>query len=223
MKNIDIKELIVIGVGISAFCFAVSKFVLCKFQMQTDFLSASATIFAAIIAIKLFNDWREEYLIEKMERFHVDIEQVTIALNAHYKIIDNKTIAGRLRTSMGLLYVADEIDSSDMDGALRDALDNLQKNLRLIHQLLTEYEIFLINYNTKTSLKHSELVKEKREKVFELVMKIPRVDGVLSTKTLLEFICNTLILKLDLREVVFDLSSLAYSNRTSFFYKMFNK
>lgn len=124
---------------------------------------------------------------------------------------------------MGLLYVADEIDSSDMDGALRDALDNLQKNLRLIHQLLTEYEIFLINYNTKTSLKHSELVKEKREKVFELVMKIPRVDGVLSTKTLLEFICNTLILKLDLREVVFDLSSLAYSNRTSFFYKMFNK
>lgn len=36
--------------------------------MQTDFLSASATLFAATLAYKLFNDWRQQFKAEMIER-----------------------------------------------------------------------------------------------------------------------------------------------------------
>ncbi|MGR2920756.1 hypothetical protein [Acinetobacter sp. 1125_18A] len=66
MKKIDIKEIIVIGVVTFALCFAVSKFVLCKFGMQTDFLSASATFFAAVVAFYLYSDWKEPHNAQKI-------------------------------------------------------------------------------------------------------------------------------------------------------------
>lgn len=65
MKNISLLELIVIGIGLLAGCFAISKFVLCKFGMQTDFLSASATLFAAVVAVLIFNGWREPHKASK--------------------------------------------------------------------------------------------------------------------------------------------------------------
>ncbi len=68
MKKIDIKELIVIAIGIFALCFAISKFIFCKFNMASDYLTASATFFTAFAALYLYNDWKTPHQIELLER-----------------------------------------------------------------------------------------------------------------------------------------------------------
>lgn len=91
MKKISIWELLVISVGVIALCFSISKFVLCKFNMASDFLTASATFIAAIVAISLFNDWKDQYRTELFERLkdriHHLFDSLSIQYDAMYKSI----------------------------------------------------------------------------------------------------------------------------------------
>lgn len=84
MKNISIQELTVIGIGILGSCFAISKLAFCKFNLQSDFLSASATLFAAVVALKMFNSWKEQYQTELFERLKDRIHNLFNQLESNY-------------------------------------------------------------------------------------------------------------------------------------------
>lgn len=61
MKKISFWGLLLISLGIIAICFFISKFILCKFSMNSDFLTASTTLIAALIAYTLFDDWKGQF------------------------------------------------------------------------------------------------------------------------------------------------------------------
>lgn len=52
--------------------------------MELDFLSASATLFAAIVALYLFSDWREQYHIEMVKQLRDKIYLLFIDLENKY-------------------------------------------------------------------------------------------------------------------------------------------
>lgn len=52
--------------------------------MESDFLSASATLFAAIVALYLFSDWREQYRIDMVKQLREIIHLLFIDLENKY-------------------------------------------------------------------------------------------------------------------------------------------
>ena len=223
MKKLTWFELAMVGIGIIASCFVVSFLVKCKFNLETDFLSSAATIFAAVVAMLLYSDWREEYLIKKLEDIHASIEEVTISLKEQHAILIDKSSKGIFVNRVMPPYKASGISDDDVDEELEQALANFKKYLKLLLPLLTEYIVFLINYNSDISMTHAEKVEEYRLKIIDLVIYFSKIDGIVSAKPLLLFLCNELMLEKDLNKIVDGLCTLAYENRTDFFYKILNK
>ena len=58
MKKINI---VLIGVGLFFICLGISILTKEYFEIETDYLSAFATLFAAIVAIYLYSDWKEPH------------------------------------------------------------------------------------------------------------------------------------------------------------------
>lgn len=84
MKKLTWSQLTIVGVGILATCFVVSFLVNCKFNLETDFLSAAATIFAAVVAISLYSDWREESFFNIAINSTDKINSLFIALQSEH-------------------------------------------------------------------------------------------------------------------------------------------
>lgn len=88
MKKINLKELISIGLIIVVVCFAISLTANKYFDIDSDFLSASATFFAGVVAYKLFNDWRIQYRTELFERLKDRFSNLLIKLEEEYESLE---------------------------------------------------------------------------------------------------------------------------------------
>lgn len=133
MKKLKITDLIVIGLGIFAFCFAVSKFVYCKFQMTSDYLTASATFFAAVIAMILFNDWREQYRIEMVRQLREKIHSLFIDLENKYDefyLVVGKAFQGHPTKMQDVI-----IPSQNMNNAYEILLPELDFLIKILGEL----------------------------------------------------------------------------------------
>ena len=66
----NIKFLVLVFIGIFFSCLGLSKLANFYFDISSDYLTATATFFAAFVALYLFNDWREEFLVLKIPELH---------------------------------------------------------------------------------------------------------------------------------------------------------
>lgn len=84
MKKLKISGILGIGVIGFIFCIGISIIAKKAFDVESDFLSASATLFAAIVALYLFSDWREQYRIEMVKQLRDKIHLLFIDLENKY-------------------------------------------------------------------------------------------------------------------------------------------
>ncbi|MDA3500762.1 hypothetical protein MKL32_03930 [Acinetobacter sp. AOR34_HL] len=89
MKKINIFELLSIGMIILIGCFIFSFAAKEMFKIDADFLSAAATFFAGVVAIKLFNDWRAQYRTELLERLKDRFNSLLIQLEDKYTELED--------------------------------------------------------------------------------------------------------------------------------------
>lgn len=152
MKKLKITDLIVIGLGIFAFCFAVSKFVYCKFQMTSDYLTASATFFAAVIAMLLFNDWREQYRIEMVRQLREKIHSLFIDLENKYDefyLVTGKAFQGHPTQMQDII-----IPSQNMSNAYEILLPELDFLIKILGELKVDTKTLdsdLLDFESKFS------------------------------------------------------------------------
>ena len=66
MKKYSEFELIGIGITLLVLCILISLIGKHVFDLEGDYLSAAATLFAAVVAMLLFNDWQEPYSAQKI-------------------------------------------------------------------------------------------------------------------------------------------------------------
>lgn len=62
----NIKFLVLVFLGIFFSCLGSSKLANFYLDISSDYLTASATFFAAFVALYLYNDWKDPFLIEKI-------------------------------------------------------------------------------------------------------------------------------------------------------------
>lgn len=131
MKNITFKKLALIGFFILISCFFISFSVKFFFKIESDFLSASATLFAAFVAFLLFNDWREQYKIELFEkirdRLHTQLNEVKIQYNSFNNFIQNNEII-------------DPILYSEKNHSIQNAIDVVIVDFFYYEKLIYKYK-----------------------------------------------------------------------------------
>ena len=71
----NIKFLVLVFIGIFFSCLGLSKLANFYFEISSDYLTATATFFAAFVALYLYNDWKDPFLIEKIESNHKDLRK----------------------------------------------------------------------------------------------------------------------------------------------------
>lgn len=77
MKKLNYFIFFMVGAGILIICLIISRCLHSEFDIETDFLSASATFFAAAVAILLYRDWRAPHLLTKIETEQREIKAAT--------------------------------------------------------------------------------------------------------------------------------------------------
>jgi hypothetical protein len=223
MKKYNEFELIGLGVSVYLICLIfgiISKHI---FGFDVDILSASATLFAAVVAMLLFNDWKEPLIFERIDHFHNKISLLTSKIKDTYAIIDNKTLVCRVMSLADLPYEADELSEDESDEELADNLTILKNDFNSLYIILGEYIVCLRNIDSQIARDQIQLTEEYVEKLIIFRSKLGRIDGILSKKYIVKYVCNTLIKELDLRNFVSDLGFMSSDNQNSFFYKLLNQ
>lgn len=155
-KKININELLVIGVGILATCFVISKFAFCKFGMQSDFLSASGTLFAALVATKLFNDWRSQYITELFERTKNRIHDLFMNAESAYDKLYFLLITHDTK-------LPNKKEVVMYQNAYQSAIEILATELDFYEKLLTKYIPTDVKINCPPSKSKSKILTHMRE------------------------------------------------------------
>ena len=87
----NIKFLVLIFIGIFFGCLGLSKLANHYLGISSDYLTASATFFAAFVALYLYNDWRVQFRTELFERLkdkiHVLFNNVSIEYDNLYFMV----------------------------------------------------------------------------------------------------------------------------------------
>ncbi|WP_010115466.1 hypothetical protein [Acinetobacter sp. P8-3-8] len=73
MNKSKISDVLGIGVLCLIFCVGISIIAKKAFKVDSDFLSASATLFAAFVALYFYSDWREQHRVSLFEKFKNDL------------------------------------------------------------------------------------------------------------------------------------------------------
>lgn len=128
-------------------CLGISIVVNYKFGIVGDYLSAFSTLAAALIALYLYNDWREEHRLKLLEHYHSAIKERAYAvfLEINYILVEHPVIIAKADGPEEL--------KRQIDLYLKN-IDELAGNLTELCVLVNEYENFL------TNLEDSSLVKE---------------------------------------------------------------
>lgn len=87
----NIKFLVSVFIGIFFSCLGLSKLANFYFDISSDYLTATATFFAAFVALYLYSDWRDQFKTELFERLkdrlHVLFNNVTIEYDNLYFMV----------------------------------------------------------------------------------------------------------------------------------------
>lgn len=136
MKNFNEFELIGIGIALLLICIVFSLVGKYIFGLEGDYLSAAATLFAAVVALILFNDWRDPYSAQKVD------EERTL-LRASVKNFRNNYYAFNshvLKFPGGVLNTVNPFFAEYMklEGQLLNSLDDVSESLEFYATYLNE-------------------------------------------------------------------------------------
>ncbi|MFX5640894.1 hypothetical protein ABTF02_13490 [Acinetobacter baumannii] len=87
MKKFTKFELIGIGISLLLICIIISLIGKYVFDLQGDYLSAAATLFAAVIAALLYSDWKVQHKIQLLDKYHNELKLLVLNLTETKKII----------------------------------------------------------------------------------------------------------------------------------------
>lgn len=223
MKKLKLHELVIVAIICILICLEFAIISREIIGISGDFIAAGATLFASFVAYLIFIDWREEYQIKKLEEYHDKILIEADLLGSAFKNIDSVVLSGRMANSFGIHYDGDDLQEDHVDIAFNQSYEEIRLELRKIHRIISEYEVFLKNFKHKETARHVNRVEELRKRTFILVMVSRKYEGVISSKPLKKFTANILVKQHKLDILVFDLNRFAYENITDFFYKVFKE
>lgn len=157
MKKYNEFELIGIGVTLLVLCILISIIGKHVFDLDGDYLSAAATLFAAVVAMLLFNDWKVEHKIKLMEQYQNNLKvKSSDLLMTSYKASEQLSLIVGSKVEDGYHHFHNAIRETQ-------AFQVIVKN---IHQEISGY-ILLLSHLEKTNLvqKNIEVCKFFSEKL----------------------------------------------------------
>ncbi|WP_151711036.1 hypothetical protein [Acinetobacter brisouii] len=150
MKKLSTLELVIVGFILLFICLVISIIGHSLFNINTDFLTAGATLFAAVVAMLLFEDWRDQHKVTLMDAFHLDLRENSDVLFKTYLKILPKVMSFNGSSAQGALNILD-----DLKYDLSDFNDNLQS----LNKVIIDYQIFTMN------LESTHLIKGQLEDI----------------------------------------------------------
>ncbi len=165
MKKFNAFELIGIGVAIYLVCLifgAISKHI---FSFDVDVLSASATLFAAVVAMLLFNDWREPHNAQRIHEERKDIINAIKSFRTNFYNFIN-----HIDTMVEAAKTRDESYCKEYIELETKLLNDLDDYLDCLH-------IYAINYSKNSSIEEKihfitlEKSIQKVKEIYELLIK----------------------------------------------------
>ncbi|MFC2997915.1 hypothetical protein ACFODO_22235 [Acinetobacter sichuanensis] len=151
----NIKFLVSVFIGIFFSCLGLSKLANFYFDISSDYLTATATFFAAFVALYLYNDWKDVHKINTLEKYHQELKIEFLKLNSSYLIVSEKAreIHGSSSSRVDMIV----LEINKVYGL------NFYNDVKKMIITITEYEIF-ISRLTRVSIVEQHL---KNTKVFK--------------------------------------------------------
>lgn len=173
MKKFNKFELVGIGISLLLICIFFSLLGKHVFGLEGDYLSAATTLFAAIVAYILYQDWREaedystlrEFIL-KIFDYHSELTEWQIGgIKFRHEITSVlKKSSPNLATTKESLAKILEFDRTFISYLL-----NIQKNLVVIEKMASDNGI---KFNVQEKLdKYYDKAKIAYEEVFEEILK----------------------------------------------------
>lgn len=161
MKKYNEFELIGIGVTLLVLCILISIIGKHVFDLEGDYLSAAATLFAAVVATLLFNDWREQQKFALIEKYQDLLKEAGNSLFLNYSKfhIRVKTVRNQY------VFPATEVEKNQfikMDTLeVRDLVQGMLTDLLHSSTLLHEYSICMLRVNSEysNSIHYKDIVR----------------------------------------------------------------
>lgn len=148
----NIKFLVAVFLGIFFSCLGLSKLADDRFNISSDYLTATATFFAAFVALYLYNDWKEPFLLEKIESDQRVIRS-NIRKFKHSLVSLQDHIHG---CGLGVTLNNDDVYSREYKKRLNDVLDCIDD----LASSMSDYESVLM-------LQHTDAAKDQLHKYSE--------------------------------------------------------
>lgn len=179
----NIKFIVVVFIGIFLSCLGLSKLANFYFDISSDYLTATATFFAAFIALYLFNDWREQQKYSLVEKYQVLIRDSGNILFLNYSKfhVYIRNLRNQIILNQSDVKELEKITSNnpDFDTNVQDLLNNIFNSSTLLH----EYQICLKSLNenviNEDHFKEIEEFKNQLLKVHQSFAKILNIHQIL--------------------------------------------
>lgn len=167
----NIKFLVLVFIGIFFSCLGLSKLANFYFDISSDYLTATATFFAAFVALYLYSDWKDVHKINTLEKYHQELKIEFLKLNSSYLIVSEK---------------ASEIEGSSVSKASEIVLEinniyglTFYNNVKKVLVTINEYEIF-ISRLTKISIvsQHLQNIEVFKNELLKTLNALDSIQGI---------------------------------------------
>lgn len=149
MKKYNEFELLGIGGILLLICIIFSLIGKHVFNLDGDYLSAAATLFASVIAFILFNDWKDQFLVTKFEKYSDEIESLS------------KQLRGELHELFYFLLRSDDHSNKLALSKFKE----VRRTLQQLHQTFLIYIYFLDNFEKKDINEYKAQVNYLRDDI----------------------------------------------------------
>ena len=164
MKKHSEFELIGIGLTLLVLCILISLVGKHIFDLDGDYLSAAATLFAAVVAMLLFNDWKVQHRFNRLDYLQPKLRN---EINTFHEFF--QSISSRLR------FIPDSSDQQVkvIFSEISTYTPVIFKSANSINVYLSEYIIFIKSLDQTETVSFHVLESIAIQKTFnELVLKM---------------------------------------------------
>lgn len=173
MKKFNKFELSGVGIFLLIFCIFISLIGKKVFDLDGDYLSAAATLFAAVIAAILYNDWKDQHGLNLLDKYHNELKLLKLYINNNRSSIKEGFNNFFNSTSSYM----------PLDDFTRIKINNLNEELGKLESTLNEYLIFLNNIKNNNLIRsHKKSVMHIQNELFEVKSSILRINNLPSRK-----------------------------------------
>lgn len=164
----NIKFLVLVFIGIFFSCLGLSKLANFCFDISSDYLTATATFFTAFVALYLYNDWKDPFLLEKIESDQRVIRS-NIRKFKHSLVNLLDYIHGN---GLGVKLNNDDEYSREYKQRLNDVLDEIDD----LYSLIKNYESIIIIQKDDLAIEHLSEIKDAEQALREIFNILNKYD-----------------------------------------------